>query len=96
MVFVSKYEDVSLGGELDKEINGNRFKLGSMNKSEAVKMIRKRIGGLKFLGDDMILKIFARDGNSRNFLKNCEDVCRVAFESGADEVGLEHVDRVLG
>jgi len=96
VVFVSKYEDVELPKDLAEEIGENKFVLGDMTKSEAVKMIRERIGSLKFLGDEVILKIFMRDRNSRNFLKNCEDVCRVAFESGANEVGLEHVDRVLG
>jgi len=67
-----------------------------MNKNEAILMIRKRIGDLKFLGDDMILNIFKRDENSRSFLKNCEDVCRVAFESGYDSVDKTHIEKVLG
>lgn len=96
VVLVSKRDDLELNKELTEEIGENKFKLGDMTKGEAVKMIRERIGDLKFISDDIILKIFKKDGNSRSFLKNCEDVCRVAFESGADEVGESHVESVLG
>jgi len=96
VVFGSKDDSKELPEELVKEIGGNAFKLGNVTRGEAVKMIRERIGKLKFLGDDVILKIFKKDGNSRNFLKNCEDVCRVAFEDGASVVGGNHVDKVLG
>ncbi|MFH0808535.1 MAG: AAA family ATPase [archaeon] len=96
VVLVSKYDDLNLTEDLDYEIGSSRFKLGNMTKNEAIMMIRKRIGNLKFISDEMILKIFSKDENSRNFLKNCEDVCRVAFESGASEVSKEHVVEVLG
>lgn len=96
VVFVGKTDDVDMPEELEEEIGENKFALGNMNKDEAVLMIRKRIGDLKFLGDDMIVKIFKKDENSRNFLKNCEDVCRIAFESGADSVGEAHIEKVLG
>ncbi len=96
VVFVSKLDDIEVPKDLDDEIGENIFVLGDMNNREAVLMIRKRIGDLKFLGDDMILKIFKKDANSRSFLKNCEDVCRVAFESGADSVDETHVEKVLG
>lgn len=95
VVFVAKSDDVEVPEDLDDEIGDNIFVLGNMNKSEAVLMIRKRIGDLKFLSDDMILEIFEKDGNARSFLKNCEDVCRVAHESGAKAVGTEHVEKVL-
>ena len=96
VVFVSRDDKVKLPKSLVKEINGNRFTLENMTGKEAVKMVRKRIGDLNFLGDEVILKIFGKDKNSRNFLKNCEDVCRIAFESGADFVDSEHVEKVLG
>jgi hypothetical protein len=95
VVFVSKHDDMKLPEELENEINGNKFKIGNMTKNEAVLMIRKRIGNLKFLGDDMILKIFNKERNSRSFLKNCEDVARVAFESGAKVVDEAHVKKVF-
>jgi len=96
VVFVAKSDDVKLPKDLAEEIDENKFVLGDMGKKDAVLMIRKRIEDLKFLSDDMILKIFKKDENSRSFLKNCEDVCRVAFESDADAVDKTHVETVLG
>lgn len=96
VVFVSRDDKVELPKELANEIGENKFVLENMKESEAVKMIRQRIGDLKFFSDDVILKIFRKDRNSRNFLKNCEDVARVAFEDGADEVSVEHIGLALG
>jgi len=96
VVFVAKSSEIEVPEDLAEEIGENMFVLGNMSNKDAVLMIRKRIGDLKFFGDDMIVKIFKKDGNSRSFLKNCEDVARVAFESGADTVGVEHIEKVLG
>jgi len=96
VVFVSKYDDLDLGEDLEYLIGKNKFKLGNMTKPEAVKMVRERIGNLKFVSDSMIVKIFEKDKNSRSFLKNCEDVCRVAFEDESSEVLDDHVLKVLG
>ncbi len=96
VVFVSKHDNVKLTKELKREIGENKFKLGDMTKREAVLMIRKRIGNLKFFSDGMILRVFKKDENSRIFLKNCEDVARVAFESGASAVDEKHIEKVFG
>lgn len=95
VVFVSKYEDVELTKELEDEISENKFKLDNMTKKEAVEMIRKRIGNIRFIDDEMIMSIFSKDKNSRNFLKNCEDVCRYAFECGDHAVLDRHIKKVL-
>ena len=96
VVLVSKYEDVNLTDELENEIKGNKFKLDNMTKDEAVEMVRKRVGNLKFIGDKIIIKIFSKDKNCRNFLKNCEDVCKYVFEKGEKVILEEHVKEVLG
>ncbi len=96
VIYVSKHDDVKMKGELMRQIGENKFKLGDMTKREAVLMIRKRIGNLKFFSDGMILRVFKKDENSRIFLKNCEDVARVAFESGASAVDEKHIEKVFG
>lgn len=96
VVFVSKYDDVALTRELEYAIGESKFKLGDMEDKEAVMMIRKRIGDLKFISDDIIVQIFYRDENSRNFLKNCEDVCRYVFEKGDIVVTADHIEEALG
>jgi predicted AAA+ superfamily ATPase len=96
VVLVSKYENINLTKELENETNGNKFKLGNMTKNEAIRMVRERIGTLKFISDDIIVRIFSRDENSRSFLKNCEDVCRYAFEKGDGIVEEEHISKALG
>jgi Cdc6-like AAA superfamily ATPase len=95
VVFVSKYEDTNLTPELKDVISENKFKLGNMTENQAVEMIRERIGGLKFVTDEIIIQIFNKDKNSRSFLKNCEDVCRYAFEKENSVVTKEHVVEVL-
>jgi len=89
VIFVSKKEDITK--ELEELIGKNKFKLGIIDKTEAVKIVRKRIGSLKFISDQNIIKIFNKNVNPRSFLKNCEDVCRHAFENGSKEVTEEHI-----
>ena len=93
VIFVSKREDLTK--ELKNLAGNNNFKLGNIGKTEAVKLIRKRIGSLKFISDQNIIKIFNKDTNPRAFLKNCEDVCRYGFEQGDKKVTDEHIKEVL-
>lgn len=95
IVLVSKYDDVELTDELKSVIGKNKFKLENMSKNEAIKMIRKRIGDLKFISNDMIIKIFNKNENSRSFLKNCEDVCRHAFSEGDELIDECHIREAL-
>lgn len=94
VVLVSKKEDNHT--EIEKLAGENIFKIGNLGKEEAIELVRKRIGPLEFFPDEMITKIFELDKNPRMFLKNCEDVCRLASEDGAEEVTKAHVEKVLG
>jgi nucleoside-triphosphatase THEP1 len=96
VVFVSKVEDIKLIREIDSLVGKNKYMIRSIDKDDAVKLIRKRIGDLKFVSDEKIAKIFSRNRNPRAFLMNCEDVCRYAFERGASKVSDEHIETVLG
>ena len=95
VVLVSKSENIKLTEELEEAIGENAFRLGDMTRAEAVIMIRKRIGDLKFISDQIIVKIFSENENSRAFLKNCEDVCRYAFENGDEIITEEHIKNVV-
>jgi len=94
-ILVSKMEDIKLASELEKLIGENKFKLENIGKTEAVNIIRKRIGNLKFISDQNIIKIFNENNNLRAFLKNCEDVCRHAFENGDKAVTENHIKQIL-
>ena len=96
IIFVSTQKNPKLTKELDSLIGKNRFSLEGIGKAEAVELVRQRIGKLKFISDQSISQIFSKDRNIRAFLKNCEDVCRHAFEHGADFVSEEHIEEVLG
>lgn len=87
------FEIIKLTEELEKSIN--KFKLGNISREEAVEMIRKRIGSLRFISDQNIIKIFNKSTNPRAFLKNSENVCRYAFEKGDKEVAEKHIKKVL-
>ena len=95
VVLVSCKEDVKLTEELKELIEKNRFKLGKISQNEAVELIRERIGDLKLISDEMIIKVFGKNPNPRAFLKNCEEVCRYAFEQGAETVSEEHINKAL-
>lgn len=92
VILVSKKTDINLPKDLKKLIGkDNNYNLGILSQDEAITLIRKRIGDLQFLPDSTVLKIFKKNKNPRDFLKNCEEVCRNAFDLGADKVTDKHV-----
>ncbi len=95
VILVSKKEDIDLAKELEELVGKNTFKVGDINKTDAVNMVRKRVGKLKFISDQNIINIFNKNKNPRAFLKNCEDVCRYAFEKEDKTVTEEHIKKVV-
>ncbi len=92
IVLVSKKLDINLPANLKKIIGkDNNYDLSFLSLDEAIVLIRKRIGDLQFLRDAIIIKIFKKNKNPRAFLKNCEEICRNAFELGAEKVTDKHV-----
>jgi len=98
IVLVSKdFKEVTFGNGLKNLIGKNVIKMKKFNSDGAVEFIRKRIGNLKILPDN-IIKLLSKkaDGNPRRLLRNCEEVCKYALENFEDEVNEEIVKKVLG
>lgn len=89
-------KEVNFGKGLRESIGDNIIKLGEINEEDVVKIIRKRVGSSKVLSDDVIKMIYSKsDKNPRKLLKNCEEICKYAFEQGDEEVKEEHIKEVL-
>ncbi|MBL7170073.1 MAG: AAA family ATPase [Candidatus Aenigmarchaeota archaeon] len=97
IVLVSKdFRKVNFGNGLKGLIGKNIIKMKKFNGEEAVDFIRKRIGNLKILSDEIIKSLNKKaDGNPRKLLKDCEEVCKYAVENFEDEVNGEIVKKVL-
>lgn len=95
VVFVGKqYDPTALPERLRRLIKVIR--LEKLSNEEAVKLVRKRIGAMALLQDEVISYIFdVSDKNPRTMLKNCEEVCKTAFERGESKVTKEMVDKFL-
>ncbi len=73
-------------------VGENLIKLEELSDEDAINIVRKRIGNIKILSDDMIKEIFhLSEKNPRHLLKNCEDVCRYAMNMGSKEVKKDHL-----
>ncbi|MBI5797414.1 hypothetical protein HZA98_00735 [Candidatus Woesearchaeota archaeon] len=60
---------------------------GEINEDIALQVIKKRIGDLPLLPDSVIRKIYQHSqGSVRVLLKNCEEVCKKAVETGRKRV----------
>lgn len=91
------YYSSRLPKALEEYLTGNIIRTAKLNTTEAVDIVRRRIGDIAFLSDDMIRKIFTlAENNPRRLLLYCEDVCKYAMEIGDDMVTQEHLDDVLG
>lgn len=95
---------VFVGKEFNKEeIEGKvkelmkPIKLRKLNEDEAVKIVRKRIGSLPLISDNIIKKVFRMSNNNvRQLLKNCELVCKHAVNYGEAKISDEIITEVLG
>ncbi len=98
VIFVSHdYSLTKFPEEFNKLLNGNVIKTVDLSTKEAINLVRKRIGSLVLLPDNMIAKIFLVAGkNPRRLLEYCEDLCRYAVELEDDKVTDYHLSEVLG
>lgn len=96
VVFVGKqYDPTSLPERLRRLIKVIR--LEKLSSEEAVQLVRKRVGVFPLLDDETIVSIFNKsEMNPRIMLKNCEELCRQAFERGENKVTTVLVDKFFG
>ncbi len=70
------------------------FKLSKLSLSDAVELVRKRVGDFPMLKDAIIKKVFQKSQrNPRLLLENLEDLCYLADSLGDTEVREEHVKK---
>ncbi len=94
-IFVSPDDDIGMTEEINEKIGRNRIDLSNINEKAAVSLVRKRIGELKLLPDTAIAKIFKMDKNPRNFLRNCEDVCKYSVDNSIQKVNEKIIEKAL-
>ena len=94
--FGTKYAAQRFPHTLRKDVSRNIVKLTMLTPEQAAQLIRKRIGHLPLLSDEIIKQIYVRVNYSpRRLLEGCEDVCRTAVLSAAPKVTSTHVNEVL-
>ncbi|MFH0832064.1 MAG: AAA family ATPase [archaeon] len=94
VIFVSP-EDIEVTEKIGKKLNGNKIDLGKISDKSAIELVRIRIGKLKLLPDKMIVEIFKIDRNPRNFLRNCEDICKYAVDTKTEKVTADLIKEAL-
>jgi hypothetical protein len=96
IVFVGKEFDKK---EIDEKIVElmKEVKLRKLSDDEAVKVVRRRIGSLPLLSDEVIKNVFnMSDNNIRVMLKNLESLCKHAVNYGETKISEELVKEILG
>jgi len=91
IVLVSKKEDISFISDLKKEIKDNTFDLNILSDKNAISLVKNRLGTNNIISDSLIIKIFNKNRNPRAFLRNCENVCKFAFDSGSKSISIDHL-----
>jgi len=88
---------VKLPQQMKDLLGQNIIKLGRLDAESSVSLVRKRIGDLSIISDDIIRKIYKKsDNNPRKLLKNTEEVLRHVVDSSEGEVTDTHLKIVLG
>ncbi|MBI2581474.1 AAA family ATPase [Candidatus Woesearchaeota archaeon] len=88
----SSLKSAGLSPALADRIGSRVFRLSALNESDAVLMVKHRLGSSAILGDGAIRKLYKMSGKDpRKFLQLCEDACKAAVDSKSDAVGNEHI-----
>jgi len=98
VIFASdNVSDVHMTPWLKKKMGDKKIlKLQPITENNAIKLVRNRVGDLKFLSNPTIKKVFVKsDKNPRKMLENLEDLCRYAMEIGAKKITDAHLKKVL-
>ncbi len=73
------------------------YKVKSLTGDEIVQIIRKRVGELPLLSDEVIKEVFKLSNNNvRELLKNCEELCKYAVNYSEEKITDEVIKEVLG
>jgi len=86
LLVAPQMKDVKLDSDVKKSIKGNCFKLGMVNKNQAMKLVKSRLGNNKLLPQPVVTMIYNKSHNQRSFLEYCEDSCRHAVTNGRKKV----------
>ena len=97
IVFVSHdYGIVTIPEQISAVLNGNVIRTVDLSNSEAIELVRSRIGNTELLSNNVISKLFRlAEKNPRRLLEYCEDVCKYSVEMGDDTVTEFHINEVL-
>ena len=72
-------------------------KLRKLTDAEVVTLVRRRVGSLPLLTDDVIKTVYNHsDKNVRKMLKNCESLCKHAVNFGETKISDDMIKEVLG
>ena len=94
IVFVGK-DMPKLSKELSNLIGKNVLKLKKISERDAIELIRKRVGNLEILTDEIIAHVYSKsDGNPRRLLSIIEDACRYVVDHNLDAVNKDIVNKV--
>ena len=98
IVFVTyDLKKIKLTPQMKELVNKNIIKLTKLDTESSVSLIRKRVGALSIISDDIIKKIYKKsDNNPRKLLKNTEEVLKYTVDNGEEEVTENYIKMVLG
>jgi len=78
-------------------VNENIVKLANLDTEASVSLVRKRVGDLTVISDDIIKKIYKKSGNNpRKLLKNTEEILKYVVDNNEEEVTEKHLKQVIG
>lgn len=97
VVFVShQYDIVNFPDDIKLYLADNVVRTVALNQSEAIKLIKERIGDINLFTNKILTNIFdLADKNPRRYLAFCEDIARYAVEMDDYKVTEFHVESVL-
>ncbi len=93
IVLVGK-EMPKISKELSNLVGKNIIKLKKISEKDAIDLIRKRVGNIGILSDELIAFIYSKsDGNPRRLLSIAEDACKYTVDNNLGVVSKEIISK---
>ena len=91
----SHIDKVRFSQEIKDVVKDNFFEFNGLKSDAAITLIRRRIGNIQLVPDEVIKLVNTKSDSPRQLLKNMEDVCRYAVHKKRKVITVKVVNAVL-
>jgi len=88
------YNLVNFTDAIKNRIGKNVIELKDLSQSNALEIVKERLGDKKILPDEVLTQLYKDSGNIKEFLRNCGLLCSYVIEKGKEKAEKEDIKKM--